>query len=180
MIYIKKVSNGYVVDIDVLAEHEYDSEIKQYVFNDVKDVEALVKDTLKKTAVLRTTIEQVKEFHCSFGSVIPKEITIDNQGVNELRISLLREELDELITALNDKDQVEVLDALTDLQYVLDGAYLDFGLSSYKDAAFNEVHNSNMSKLGEDGKPVKREDGKIMKGPNYKEPDLKRILYGQM
>ena len=99
---------------------------------------------------------------------------------NDLRINLLAEELDELREALVAGDIVEVLDALTDLQYVLDGAYLSFGLHDVKDAAFAEVQRSNMSKLGEDGKPIRREsDGKILKGPNFFEPDLSQFIKGK-
>ena len=96
---------------------------------------------------------------------------------NKLRLNLLQEEVDELKEALANGDTVEALDALTDIQYVLDGAYLSLGLHKLKDAAFSEVQRSNMSKLGEDGKPIRREeDGKILKGPNYFAPDLKAVL----
>jgi len=89
----------------------------------------------------------------------------------------LAEELDELKEALAAGDMVETLDALIDLQYVLDGAFLSFGLHGVKTAAFNEVHRSNMSKLGEDGKPIRREgDGKVMKGPNYFKPDMAQFV----
>ena len=78
---------------------------------------------------------------------------------------------------MDSQNIVDVLDALTDLQYVLDGAYLAFGLHPYKDLAFLEVHNSNLSKLDEDGKPVRRKDGKILKSPKYNPPNLKPILF---
>lgn len=74
------------------------------------------------------------------------------------------------------EDLPNVLQELSDIQYVLDGTYLSLGLHRYKNFAFLEVHNSNMSKLGEDGKPVRREDGKIMKGPNYWYPDMNKVL----
>jgi predicted HAD superfamily Cof-like phosphohydrolase len=84
--------------------------------------------------------------------------------------------LDELTEALKAKDPVGALDALTDLQYVLDGTYLSLGLASLKGKAFDEVHRSNMSKLGADGKPIYREDGKVLKGPDYSPPDLGQFI----
>ena len=102
---------------------------------------------------------------------------ISDEKTNKLRINLLAEEVEELQEALEAGDLVEVLDALTDIQYVLDGAYLSFGLHDVKMAAFEEVQRSNMSKLGEDGKPIVREeDGKILKGPNYFKPDIAQFI----
>lgn len=124
-----------------------------------------------------TTLEKVKIFHETYGLPVKDAPDISDERTNALRISLLAEELEELQEALAAGDMVEVLDALTDLQYVLDGAYLSFGLHHLKEAAFNEVQRSNMSKLGEDGKPVVREsDGKILKGPNYTPPDIAQFL----
>lgn len=123
------------------------------------------------------TIKDVQEFHESFGLPVKDTPDISDEKTNRLRINLLAEELEELQDALAAGDIVEVLDALTDLQYVLDGAYLSFGLQDVKDAAFAEVHRSNMSKLGADGKPVRREsDGKVLKGPDYFKPDLARFI----
>ena len=122
------------------------------------------------------TVELVEEFHRVFGHTVADSINIDNRKLNALRVELIREELEELGYALNTNDAIEVLDALTDLQYVLDGAYLALGFSQYKDAAFNEVHRSNMSKLGADGKPIYRADGKILKGVNYSEPNLAKVM----
>jgi len=96
--------------------------------------------------------------------------------LDQVRVSLLEEEIGELREAVEAGDMVEVLDALCDIQYVLDGAFLEFGLHSVKDAAFAEVQASNMSKLGEDGKPILREDGKILKGPNFRPPNLAQFL----
>jgi predicted HAD superfamily Cof-like phosphohydrolase len=125
----------------------------------------------------KTTLEQVQEFHETYGLPVEATPKIDDEKTNALRINLLAEELDELKEALEAGDIVEVLDALTDLQYVLDGAYLSFGLHDVKIAAFDEVHRSNMSKLGADGKPIRRpEDGKVLKGPNYFEPDLSQFI----
>ena len=125
----------------------------------------------------KTTIEQVKEFHETYGLPVKPAPHIEDEKTNALRINLLQEELDELKQALADQDIVETLDALIDLQYVLDGAFLSFGLHNEKDIAFAEVHASNMSKLGEDGKPIRREsDGKVLKGPNYSKPDLVQFI----
>ncbi|HPF78692.1 MAG TPA: nucleoside triphosphate pyrophosphohydrolase family protein [Alphaproteobacteria bacterium] len=125
----------------------------------------------------RTTIEMVQEFHETYGLPVEAEQTTGSQKTKDLRINLLQEELDELKEALSNDDMVETLDALIDLQYVLDGAFLSFGLHNVKDAAFDEVHRSNMSKLGEDGKPIRRpEDGKVMKGPNYFKPDMTQFI----
>lgn len=130
--------------------------------------------------IKRSTLDQVREFHETYGLPVKSSPDISDPKTNDLRINLLAEELDELKEALVAGDIVEVLDALTDLQYVLDGAYLSFGLHDVKDAAFNEVQRSNMSKLGEDGKPIRREsDGKVLKGPNFFEPDLSQFIKGK-
>jgi predicted HAD superfamily Cof-like phosphohydrolase len=125
----------------------------------------------------KTTLEMVQEFHETYGLPVESEQTTGSKQTKELRINLLQEELDELKEALANNDMIETLDALIDLQYVLDGAFLSFGLQNVKEAAFNEVHRSNMSKLGEDGKPIRREgDGKVMKGPNYYKPDMTQFI----
>ena len=125
----------------------------------------------------KSTLEQVQEFHETYGLPVLDEADISDEKTNALRINLLAEELDELKEALKEGDLVETLDALVDLQYVLDGAFLSFGMQELKEIAFDEVHRSNMSKLGEDGKPIRREsDGKVMKGPNYFKPDLSQFI----
>lgn len=125
----------------------------------------------------KSTLEQVQEFHETYGLSVKNAPDLSDPQTNELRINLLAEELEELQDAIKDNDPVEVLDALIDLQYVLDGAFLSFGLHDVKDTAFAEVHASNMSKLGEDGKPIRREeDGKVMKGPNYFKPNMKQFI----
>ena len=125
----------------------------------------------------KSTLEQVQEFHETYGLPVESKPNISNEKTNALRINLLAEELDELKEALEEGDLIEVLDALTDLQYVLDGAYLSFGLQNVKQAAFDEVHRSNMSKLGADGKPIRREsDGKVLKGPDYFKPDIAQFV----
>ncbi|MGQ0526849.1 MAG: phosphoribosyl-ATP diphosphatase [Alphaproteobacteria bacterium] len=125
----------------------------------------------------KSTLDHVKEFHETYGLPVEGEPNITHTQTNTLRIGLIAEELEELKEALAQNDVVEVLDALIDLQYVLDGAFLSFGLHPFKEIAFDEVHRSNMSKLGEDGKPIRREgDGKVMKGPNYFKPDLSQFI----
>lgn len=125
----------------------------------------------------RTTLEMVQEFHETYGLPVEGGQTLSDEKTRTLRINLLAEELDELKEALATGDLQETLDALIDLQYVLDGAFLSFGLHTVKQAAFDEVHRSNMSKLGADGKPIRREsDGKVMKGPSYFKPDLAQFV----
>lgn len=122
------------------------------------------------------SIHLVREFHERFEQAIADQPNISDAKLNELRVKLLQEELDELTEALRNGDPVATLDALTDLQYVLDGAYLALGFHAMKDAATREVHRSNMSKLGADGRPVYRTDGKVTKGPHYSPPDLEAVL----
>ncbi len=127
----------------------------------------------------KTTLEQVQIFHETYGLSVKDAPDISDAKTNALRVSLLAEELEELQEALAAGDMVEVLDALTDIQYVLDGAYLSFGLHGVKTAAVEEGQRSNMSKLGADGKPVVREgDGKILKGPDYFKPDIAQFIKG--
>ena len=132
---------------------------------------------MKQDNSKQNTLDQVQEFHDTYGLPVETEQTCGNEQTKLLRINLLQEELDELKEALGNDDMVETLDALIDLQYVLDGAFLSFGMQDVKGVAFDEVHRSNMSKLGEDGKPIHREgDGKVMKGPNYFKPDLAQFI----
>jgi predicted HAD superfamily Cof-like phosphohydrolase len=128
---------------------------------------------------MKSSLELVKEFHEAFGHPIYATEAVTDSSNNDLfnlRTALIREELIELEEALNSRDAVETFDALCDLQYVLDGAFLALGFHKYKDAGMAEVHRSNMSKLGKDGKPIYREDGKILKGPDYTPPALAKIL----
>lgn len=121
----------------------------------------------------KTNFDMVEDFMNAFGQDVETEPQWTS--VSELRYELIREELEEMREALDDKDLIGVADALTDLLYVVYGAGHSFGLDL--DATFNEVHRSNMSKLGSDGKPIYRDDGKVLKGPDYSEPDLKKVLY---
>jgi predicted HAD superfamily Cof-like phosphohydrolase len=121
-----------------------------------------------------TQFELVGDFMEVFGQEVHCEPTLRDRETQDLRVDLIAEELEELELALSNNDIVEVADALTDLLYVVYGAGHAFGIDL--DECFNEVHESNMSKLGEDGKPVYREDGKVLKGPNYFPPNLEEIV----
>ena len=121
-----------------------------------------------------TNFEKVGAFMKTFGQDVKQSSSFSTNKVNELRVSLIKEELDELIEAMNKKDLVEVADALTDILYVTYGAGHAFGINL--DECFQEVQNSNMSKLDSNGKPIYNDKGKVMKGPNYFKPDLSKFL----
>ncbi len=122
-------------------------------------------------------IAQVGEFHGKFGVYTRQSPTTDIPGdVKELRLRLLQEELDELKQAVGADDLVEVADALGDLLYLVFGTAHAFGMAGKLKEVFEEIHRSNMSKLGPDGRPVLREDGKVMKGPGFFKPNLAPIL----
>jgi predicted HAD superfamily Cof-like phosphohydrolase len=121
-----------------------------------------------------TNFEKVKIFMETFGQEVKSKSSLSSEKINSLRLSLIQEELEELKKAIQDKDIVEVADALTDILYVTYGAGHAFGINL--DQCFNEVQNSNMSKLGDDGKPIYNENGKVMKGPNYFKPDLSKYI----
>ena len=121
-----------------------------------------------------TNFEKVGTFMKTFGQEIKQRSSFSTDKVNELRVNLIKEELNELIEAINNKDLVEVADALTDILYVTYGAGHAFGINL--DECFEEVQNSNMSKLDENGKPIYNEHGKVMKGPNYFKPNLLKFI----
>ena len=121
-----------------------------------------------------TNFKKVGVFMKTFGQEVKNKPSFSTEKINQLRISLIQEELDELKEAMTNNDLLEVADALTDLLYVTYGAGHAFGIDL--DKCFNEVQNSNMSKLGEDGKPIYNELGKVMKGPNYFKPDLSKFV----
>ena len=121
-----------------------------------------------------TNFEKVGLFMKTFGQEVKVKSDFSSDKINNLRIALIEEELDELKMAINKKDLVETIDALTDILYVTYGAGHAFGVNL--DKCFDEVQNSNMSKLDSDGKPIFNEKGKIMKGPNYFKPNLSQFL----
>lgn len=121
-----------------------------------------------------TNFQLVRQFHQAFGHAVAKHLRIPTKDSMALRVKLIEEELAELKVCMRQKDIIGMADAYSDLLYVVYGGGLEMGADL--DACFAEVHRSNMTKLGEDGQPIYREDGKILKGPNYQPPDLKRVL----
>ena len=121
-----------------------------------------------------TNFESVKKFMQTFGQDVNTKPSFPDDRIVNLRNSLIEEELSELKEAVKNKDITEVADALTDILYVTYGAGHAFGINL--DKCFNEVQNSNMSKLGSDGKPIYNDKGKVMKGPNYFKPDLHKFV----
>ena len=121
-----------------------------------------------------TNFEKVGLFMKTFGQEIKMKPSFSTEKINQLRIDLIKEELQELQEAIKNNDLKETVDALTDILYVTYGAGHSFGIDL--DKCFEEVQNSNMSKLGEDGKPIYNESGKVMKGPNYFKPDLSKFV----
>ena len=121
-----------------------------------------------------SNFESVKKFMETFGQEIKEKASFPNDKITSLRYDLIKEELDELKEAIENKDIKEVADALTDILYVTYGAGHAFGINL--DRCFEEVQNSNMSKLGSDGKPIYNENGKVMKGPHYFKPDLAKFV----
>tara|TARA_Y100000287_G_C14067339_1_gene279004 strand:+ start:184 stop:561 length:378 start_codon:yes stop_codon:yes gene_type:complete len=122
-----------------------------------------------------TNFNKVGIFMKTFGQEVKNNPSLSTDNINQLRISLIQEELNELKEAMNNKDLLEVADALTDLLYVTYGAGHAFGIDL--DKCFEEVQNSNMSKLDCNGQPIYNEFGKVMKGPNYFKPDLQKFIY---
>ena len=121
-----------------------------------------------------TNFQKVKTFMQTFDQEVKSKPSFSTEKINELRYNLIKEELDEFKQALENKDLLEVADALTDILYVTYGAGHAFGINL--DKCFDEVQKSNMSKLGEDGKPIYNEAGKVMKGPSYFKPDLSKFI----
>ena len=121
-----------------------------------------------------TNFESVRKFMETFGQEIKEKASFPNDKISSLRYDLIKEELGELKEAMDNKDIKEVADALTDILYVTYGAGHAFGINL--DKCFKEVQNSNMSKLGKDGKPIYNDKGKVMKGPNYFKPDLGKFV----
>jgi len=121
-----------------------------------------------------TNFNKVKIFMETFGQEVKTKPSFSSDKINTLRYDLIKEELEELKIAMENKDLLEVADALTDILYVTYGAGHAFGINL--DKCFEEVQNSNMSKLGEDGKPIYNDVGKVMKGPKYFKPDLSKFV----
>ena len=121
-----------------------------------------------------SNFSKVGTFMKTFGQDVKTKPSFSTEKINKLRIDLIKEELEELTEAMNNKDLLEVADALTDILYVTYGAGHAFGIDL--DKCFGEVQNSNMSKLGKNGEPIYNESGKVMKGPNYFKPNLSKFV----
>ena len=122
-----------------------------------------------------TNFDKVGIFMKTFGQEVKDKPSLSDEKINQLRLNLIDEELDELKEAMHNKDLLEVADALTDILYVTYGAGHAFGINL--DQCFEEVQNSNMSKLDKNGKPIYNDAGKVMKGPNYFKPNLSKFVY---
>ena len=126
---------------------------------------------------MKDKILAVKEFHKAFKlDYLDKPKADLGTNKNKLRFNLMKEENEEYFEAANNNDMVEVADALGDMLYILCGTIIEHGMQHKIDEIFSEIQNSNMSKLGADGNPIYREDGKVLKGPNYFKPNIKGIL----
>src|SRR6056297_1789433 len=126
---------------------------------------------------MKNKINAVQRFHESFGLGISQEMKADlGPSKNQLRYNLMDEENKEYLEAASNNDLVEVADALGDMLYILCGTILEHGMQYKIEEVFNEIQRSNMSKLGANGKPIYREDGKVLKGPNYFKPDIQAIV----
>lgn len=126
---------------------------------------------------MKKQLDAVKKFHDAFGLGSSETPRADlGESVNMLRYNLMKEENEEYLEAVRDNDLTEIADALGDMLYILCGTIIEHGLQHKIEEVFDEIQRSNMSKLGEDGKPIYREDGKVMKGPNYFKPNFTEIL----
>lgn len=126
---------------------------------------------------MKNNIKAVRAFHTLFGMGVSEDMVADlGEAKNKLRFNLMDEENKEYLEAAQNNDLVEVADALGDMLYILCGTILEHGMQYKIEEVFDEIQRSNMSKLGADGKPIYREDGKVMKGPNYSRPNIEAIL----
>ena len=126
---------------------------------------------------MKTKIKAVQQFHDAFKIGYRTSLKADlGISKNTLRFDLMKEENEEYLEAANNNDMVEVADALGDMLYILCGTIIEHGMQDKIETVFEEIQRSNMSKLGDDGQPIYREDGKVLKGPNYFKPNIKQIL----
>lgn len=126
---------------------------------------------------MKRKLVAVEQFHRSFGLGVSDTLKADlGSSKNILRFNLMEEENREYLEAANNNDMVEIADALGDMLYILCGTILEHGMQHKIEAVFEEIQRSNMSKLDVNGKPIYREDGKVLKGPNYFKPDIKKVL----
>ena len=126
---------------------------------------------------MKKQLDAVTEFHTAFKIGYSETPVANLEGSKKLlRYNLMKEENEEYLEAVQNNDLVEIADALGDMMYILCGTIIEHGLQNKIEAVFDEIQRSNMSKLGEDGKPIYREDGKVMKGPNYFKPDFSKLI----
>ena len=126
---------------------------------------------------MRNQLKSVQMFHEAFGVKMSNKPTLElSKDILKLRHSLMQEENNEYLKAVEEKNLIEVADALGDMLYILCGTILTHGFQNLIEDIFDEIQSSNMSKLGDDGKPIHRNDGKVLKGPNYKKPNIKKII----
>ena len=126
---------------------------------------------------MQKQLDAVTEFHTAFGLGVSHTIKGDlGENKNMLRFNLMKEENEEYLAAVQNNDVVEIADALGDMLYILCGTIIEHGLQRKIEQVFDEIQRSNMSKLGPDNKPIYREDGKVLKGPDYFKPDIENIL----
>lgn len=125
---------------------------------------------------MKKQLQAVENFHHAFGVGVESSPTLNTEQIAKLRFSLMKEENEEYLEAFEQGDLVQVADALGDMMYILCGTILSHGMQHIIEDVFDEIQKSNMSKLGEDGKPIYREDGKVIKGPNYQPPSLEPFL----
>jgi len=126
---------------------------------------------------MQNQLKSVKIFHEAFGIKISNKPTLElSKDILKLRHSLMVEENNEYLKAVEERNLIEVADALGDMLYILCGTILTHGFQNLIEDIFDEIQSSNMSKLGDDGKPIYRNDGKVLKGPNYKKPNIKKFL----
>ncbi len=126
---------------------------------------------------MKKQLNAVKDFHDTFGLNYNDSPTVDlGKKIIELRFNLMKEENEEYIEAARNNDIIEIADALGDMLYILCGTIIEHGMSDIIEDVFDEIQKSNMSKLGSDGKPIYREDGKVMKGPNYFKPNFSKFF----
>ena len=129
--------------------------------------------------MINKPLSAVEKFHKAYRILINDRPTADiDKELIKLRFNLMKEENEEYFKAANNNDMVEVADALGDMLYILCGTIIEHGMQHKIDEIFSEIQNSNMSKLGADGNPIYREDGKVLKGPNYFKPNIKGVLEG--
>lgn len=135
------------------------------------------KEKIKSELTLREACESVKQFHETFGLSVNEKLTADiPKELGLLRYKLMREENEEYLEAVQNGDLIEIADACGDMLYILCGTLISHGLQDKIGEVFREIQRSNMSKAGPDGKPIYREDGKVLKGPDYFKPNIKKVL----